>query len=271
MKKRLTHMGTNLYYTDAGMGAAILLLHGFGEAGDIWDVQAGFLADQFRVIVPDLPGSGDSLLPETNKGYLSLEEHAAAILHILDEEEIGTCTLVGHSMGGYIALAFAELHPERLKALGLFHSTAMADTDDKKAHRTRSIAFMEAYGAKAFLREAIPNLYGDGFRRTQEDVVSRHVDQSASSFSVHVLSGYYKAISQRPDRRHILRNFTGPIFMAIGEDDKTIPLQESLSQCSLPRENHMHVWENVAHMGMRESPVATNQALQSFMADVNRN
>jgi pimeloyl-ACP methyl ester carboxylesterase len=271
MKKRLTHMGTNLYYTDAGIGATILLLHGFGEAGDIWDVQAGFLADQFRVIVPDLPGSGDSLLPETEKGYLSLEEHAAAILHILDVEEIGTCTLVGHSMGGYIALAFAELHPERLQALGLFHSTAMADSEEKKVHRNRSIAFMEQYGASPFLREVIPNLYGESYRRAQQDAVSRHVDQSVSAFSVQVLSAYYKAISQRPDRRQILRNFTGPVFMAIGEDDKTIPLQESLSQCSLPRENHMHIWKNVAHMGMRESPVATNLALQSFMADVNRN
>lgn len=264
-------MGTNLHYTDAGKGAVIVLLHGFGESGDIWDVQAGFLADHFRVIVPDLPGSGDSSMPDTDAGYLDLEEHAAAILHILDKEEIGKCTIIGHSMGGYIALAFAESYPERLQALGLFHSTAMADTEEKKAHRARSIAFMEKYGVRSFLREVIPNLYGEAYRRTQEDTVSRHVEQSASSFQVHVLSGYYKAMSQRPDRREILRNFTGPVFMAIGEDDKTIPLQESLSQCNLPRENHMHIWKNVAHMGMRESPAATNQALYSFMADVNRN
>ena len=210
-------------------------------------------------------------MPVTDAGYLSLEEHAAAILHILDKEEIGNCTLVGHSMGGYIALAFAELYPERLQALGLFHSTAMEDSEEKKAHRIRSIAFMEQYGVSPFLREVIPNLYGEAYRRTKEDAVSRHVDQSVSAFSAEVLSAYYKAISQRPDRRQILRNFTGPVFMAIGEDDKTIPLQESVSQCNLPRENHMHIWKNVAHMGMRETPAATNQALYSFMADVNRN
>jgi pimeloyl-ACP methyl ester carboxylesterase len=267
MTKTTDQDGSTLSYRDMGSGDTLMLVHGFGEAGDVWDLQTDSLAGGFRVLVPDLPGSGDSPLPAV--GDFGMEDHARCLLRILDAEGIGTCTLVGHSMGGYIALSFAEQFPERLNAMGLFHSTALADSEEKKAMRLRSIGFMERYGAEAFLREAIPNLYAESFRAAHPDVVAEHVERSRLNLGVRALVSYYRAMMERPDRTDVLKTLGKPVLMVMGEEDKTVNLQDILPQCALPEECHMHVWPGVAHMGMREVPEKALKALSDFMKDVN--
>jgi pimeloyl-ACP methyl ester carboxylesterase len=267
MKKTTDHNGSTLSYRDLGSGDTLMLVHGFGEAGDVWDLQTDALAGGFRVLVPDLPGSGASPLPAA--GDFGMEDHARCLLRILDAEGIGTCTLVGHSMGGYIALSFAERFPDRLKAMGLFHSTALADSEEKKAMRLRSIGFMERYGAEAFLREAIPNLYAETFRVAHPDVVAKHVERSRLNLGVRALVSYYRAMMERPDRTDVLKTLGKPVLMVIGEEDKTVNLQDILPQCALPEECHMHIWPGVAHMGMREVPEKALNALSDFMKDAN--
>lgn len=108
----------------------LVLLHGFAEDSSLWDRQKEYLKDKFRLIIPDLPGSGNT--PLANDSATSMEGLAAAVKARLDAENIQQCILVGHSMGGYVTLAFAELYPYTLKAFGLFHSTSYADTEEKK-------------------------------------------------------------------------------------------------------------------------------------------
>jgi pimeloyl-ACP methyl ester carboxylesterase len=270
MEKQVRFRHSILSYDIRGAGHPLLLLHGFGEDRRIWQLQADALHDHAMLIVPDLPGSGHSGLPSSPNGFLTLEDHAEALLAILDHEGIERCTLIGHSMGGYIALAFAERWPERLQAFGLFHSTAAADSPEKREARARGIDFVRQHGAGRFLAEVIPNLYSDGFKSSHPESVATHIAQS-QAFSVDAVAGYYTAMMQRPDRTSVLQNFAKPVLFIMGEADKTVLLRETLPQAALPKESHVHIFPSVAHMGMRENPSETNTVLRAFLSHVNEN
>jgi pimeloyl-ACP methyl ester carboxylesterase len=270
MTKNINYRGSMLYYEDEGNGSPVILLHGFGESGNIWNQQVDFLKTFFRIIIPDLPGSGASMMPEIGEQFLTMDDYAEAIKIMLEQENIKTCTLIGHSMGGYITMAFAEKYPERLKGFGLFHSTAMADNEEKKAARQKGIAFIESNGPAAFLKEVIPNLYGAEFKEKNPAGLAKHVEESAA-FDATTLISYYRAMMQRPDRKAVLQNFPKPVLFIMGEEDKTVNLQEALSQSHLPRESHVHIWKAVAHMGMREVPDKTNNTLLAYLQHINEN
>lgn len=270
MEKQVRFRHSILTYECYGQGNPLVLLHGFGEDSRIWDLQIAALQDQALLIIPDLPGSGHSGLPATESGFLSLEDHAEALLVILDHEGIDMCTLIGHSMGGYIALAFAERWPERLQALGLFHSTAAADSPEKREARQRGIDFVRLHGAGKFLAEVIPNLYSEEYKATHPKSVATHIAQ-AQAFSINTVVGYYQAMMQRPDRKSVLQNFAKPVLFIMGEADKTVLLRETLPQSALPKESHVHIFPSVAHMGMREHPSETNTVLRAFLSHVNEN
>jgi pimeloyl-ACP methyl ester carboxylesterase len=270
MIKSIIYRGSMFYYGDKGTGMPVILLHGFGESSAIWDTQVNFLKAYFRIITPDLPGSGSSPMPDVGDHYLTMEDYAEDILNILDKENIQQCTLVGHSMGGYITLAFAEKYPNRLYGFGLFHSTAMPDNTDKKAAREKGIAFIQSHGPAAFLEEVIPNLYGASYKESNPLELASHVEESRA-FSASTLISYYRSMMQRPERKAVLENFPKPVLFIMGEEDKTVNLQESLSQSHLPCESHVHIWKAVAHMGMREAPEKSNATLLAYLQHLNEN
>jgi pimeloyl-ACP methyl ester carboxylesterase len=140
MQKVFTHQDLVISYTDVGVGNVVVLLHGFGEDGNIWKQQVAYLAQQFRVIVPDIPGSGNS--PLLKKQDVSIEDYAHCIHQLIADilpDDNNKITLLGHSMGGYITLSYAKLFPQKLNAFGLIHSTAFADSEEKKQVRLRGI------------------------------------------------------------------------------------------------------------------------------------
>src|SRR5688572_7259971 len=151
-----------LHYEVIGKGPAVLLVHGFGEDSTVWRKQKEAIPG-FQLILPDLPGSGSSEMIND----MSMEGLAESLLAILDQEKIEQCILIGHSMGGYVALAFAEKYANRLKGLGLFHSTAYADSEAKIETRRKGIQFIQEHGALAFLRTSTPNLFSPGSKTTQ--------------------------------------------------------------------------------------------------------
>src|SRR5690348_5403533 len=131
MEKQFNYQNSLISYSVEGEGKAVVLLHGFAEDRRIWNNQAAFLKNQFKLIIPDLPGSGKSGLL-TYKTSISVDNYADCIHALLKEEQIEQCILLGHSMGGYITLAFAEKFAYLLKAFGFVHSTAFADSEEKK-------------------------------------------------------------------------------------------------------------------------------------------
>lgn len=257
-----TFQGTEINYALHGPNGApvIMLVHGFGEDGSIWQNQLPVL-EPYRVIIPDLPGSGGSAY---NEQAMDINEMARLLQHIAVKEQVSRFGLFGHSMGGYIALAYAEQYGERLAALGLVHSTAYADSDEKKATRRKSIAFIQEHGAEKFLAQTIPNLFSKKFVEMQGNVVAEQVKKGAM-FAVETLVGYYEAMIRRPNRVNVLKNAVIPVFFAAGVYDEAVPFQHSLEQAHLPDISYIHVLENTAHMGMLEEKVELNKAIAVFL------
>ena len=163
--KNINWQGASIQYQVTGQGKTVVLLHGFGEDSTVWQPQIEFLQQYFRLIIPDIPGSGQSqFVPNAN-----IETYADILKEIIiielknlfpsGEGWDGAFSLIGHSMGGYITLAFAEKYPEYLNSFGLFHSSAFADTGEKKETRRKAIGFIQSKGGYAFLKTSIPGLF----------------------------------------------------------------------------------------------------------------
>ncbi len=257
-------------YRVSGTGHPVMLLHGFGEDGSIWDTQVAALMDDFRIYVPDLPGTGLSEKAlEVHKEW-TMEKFAAVVQAIATQEHLNTFTLLGHSMGGYITLAFAELYPTLLNGFGLISSSAFADNEEKLAARKKGIEFINSQGAAKFLDQMVPNLYGDHFKSVHPEEITKHVE-AVKSFSAASLTSYYSAMMMRPDRTHILKDAQKPVLFIIGAEDKTVNLSDSLAQCHLPRESHVTKLDLSAHMGMREEAQKTTTAMKDFLRRLNEN
>lgn len=258
---------SNIFYRRIGKGKRVMLLHGFAEDGSIWNNQIAFLKNHFRLLIPDIPGSGRSELIRDG----NIATYAEVIKAILadDFQQQGNegseeITIIGHSMGGYIALAFAEKYPEHLAAFGLFHSTAYADNEEKKLTRAKAIHFIKDKGSYPFLQTSIPGLFSQAFAEGHSAVLNELVNQ-AKNFSPLALIQYYEAMIQRPDRTSVLKKFPKAILFIIGEKDNVIPLQSSLEQCYLPAQAHIHILAKSAHMGMLEEKEKVNEILYHFL------
>lgn len=254
--KTITYQSSKIFYRTIGKGRLVVLIHGFAEDGDIWKNQIEFLKDHFRLIIPDLPGSGKSELIDD----MSIEGMAEVIKAILLNENIESCRMAGHSMGGYITLAFAEKYPDLLSSFALVHSSAFADSEEKKANRLKSIEFIRKNGAFEFLKATIADLFTETWSSNNKEPVEQQIEKS-KSFTDEAIIQYYQAMINRPDRTHVLKNFSNPILFIIGEHDKAVPFQQSMQQCYLPNQAHIHILRNSAHMGMLEEANKVNEAL----------
>ena len=246
----------------------MVLIHGFAEDSDVWRYQAAELSKRYKLIIPDLPGSGASGLITD----MSIEGMAEAVKKILDQELPNQSTensiiMIGHSMGGYITLAFAAKYPQMLAGFGLFHSSAFADSDEKKATRRRSIEFMQTHGSGEFIQQSAPNLFAADYRIKNSQVVDRMIARY-SHFETAALVAYYEAMINRPDRTAVLQSFNRPILFIIGKNDKAIPFEDSMKQCHIPLLSVIHNLNEAAHMGMWEEQEKSTRALLSFAAQV---
>jgi pimeloyl-ACP methyl ester carboxylesterase len=263
-EKEIRYKGKRLFYRLQGEGPLVILLHGFGEDGTVWKAQFDIFPNN-KLIIPDLPGSGQSGMIED----MSMEGLAEAVGEIIKTENKAQSQsqgiiLIGHSMGGYITLAYAERYPDDLAAFGLFHSTAYADTEEKKEIRRKGIAFTEKYGAFEFLKTAIPNMYGPATLEASPQLIERHI-QSLQQFSKAALIAYYESMIRRPDRTHVLRQNKIPVLFVLGKHDAAVPLQDGLQQSHLPGVSHVHILEDSGHMGMCEEVDKSNQLLREFV------
>lgn len=155
--KQTSYKNISISFSDQGKGTAIVLLHGFLENHKMWKNLAPALAEKHRVICIDLLGHGktDSL------GYIhTMEEMADAVHHVIHELKLRKIVLIGHSMGGYVALSFANLYPETVKGLVLMNSTAKADSDERRANRDRAILAVKRNYITA-ISMSIANLFSE--------------------------------------------------------------------------------------------------------------
>lgn len=250
-----------IHYRLVGKGKPVVLIHGFGEDGNVWNDFVAGLQDNYKFIIPDLPGSGKSEMFVGEN--ISIEDYADVIKEILDLENLVKTTMIGHSMGGYITLAFAEKYSSLLNGFGLFHSSAFADDDSKIQTRRKTITFIQKNGAYKYLETAIPNLFAD----RQHPSINKMI-KNGKNFTGEALIQYLHAMINRPDRTQILKSFTKPVLFIIGGNDTAIPLQVSLQQCHLPLISQVHILQNAAHMGMLEEKDKSQHIVSSFLQNI---
>lgn len=251
-----------IHYTIAGNGPALVLLHGFGENGKVFSNQLEFLKNDYQVIIPDLPGSGQS---EKLDGEVKLEDFADIIFAIMAKETpVEKFNLFGHSMGGYITMAFVEKYAERLQTFGLIHSSAFADTPEKVETRKKAIEFIKNNGGNTFLKTIIPDLFSEESKISNPEYIDELLELTAE-ITDETLIQYYQAMIKRPDRSVYLKQGTLPVLFIIGEYDNVIPLPVSLKQCHLPPISSVHILEHSGHLGMWEEADKTNFSLKNFL------
>ena len=258
--KNISYQNTHISYSVYGNGKPVMLVHGFAEDSSIFDFQVNFLKENYLVIVPDLPGIGKSGM--LKKANVQLTDYADILRAIIDGEKIDKFTLIGHSMGGYIMLAYAEKYAETLNGFGLLHSSAYADDEAKIAIRKKAILFIEQNGTAAFLKTAIPNLFYNP-EKSIDDI--KNLIEKGNSFPPEVLIQQNNAMIARPDTTSILKTFPLPILFIMGEHDKAVPFAHSLQQSHLPQISYVHILRLTAHMGMLEEPVLVNNFLAEFL------
>ncbi len=255
---------TALHICDSERGErCVVLLHGYLESLFVWDDFIPLIYKRVRVVTIDLPGHGISVV---NGSVHTMEYLADTVAAALDTLGIDRCTVVGHSMGGYVALALCERHPERLDGLVLLSSTPWADSDEKREMRRREIALVQA-GKKEALAQVAPEAgFAPGNRRRMHDQIEELVEQvylTEEEGIVALLNG----MIDRPDRSEMMRQSKVPQLLILGCEDGYIP-RERAEQLAAEQPQARVVWlEHSGHMGFQEEPEAVAAALLDFLGN----
>jgi len=249
---------SRIHFFEKGQGKPLILIHGFCETGEMWQDITKSLSSFYRVICPDLPGVGNSKLTGET---ISLEEIAVLLEEWMDEHNIQNPIVIGHSLGGYVTLALAELMGQKIKAIGLFHSTAFSDTEEKKGIRDRTILFLQKYGVDNFVTSFIPPLFPESRREELRLRIQVAIEQ-AKNCSLEGLVALTKAMKNRKNRFEVLHNFSGPTLFIAGDLDTAVPLEASRAH----KEAVTHYVElaNTGHVGMIERKPETIEILREF-------
>jgi pimeloyl-ACP methyl ester carboxylesterase len=223
--KNLNYKNINIAYSDTGKGTAIVLLHGFLESAVMWDFFVVEYSKKYRVITIDLLGHGQTEC----LGYVhTMEDMADAVHAVLHELRIRKAIFMGHSMGGYVALAFAELYPDMIKSIVLQNSTSRADSDERKKNRDRAIkAVKQNY--TAFVRMSIANLFSEENRdRLANDIEA--LREQAVKTPLQGIVAALEGMKVRNDREVILHFSPYPIMLVLGRHDQSLIYSEHADQ-----------------------------------------
>lgn len=246
-----------IHYREQGGGPTLILIHGFPMNQQVWNDFAEKLSVNFRVVTLDLPGFGKSrALPDS----FSIKDVASVILQWIRERKYARPVIAGHSLGGYVALALADLDIEIASGICLFHSTALADSKEKRLSRDKVVEFVAKQGVHAFTSNFIAQLYAD----PQHSSITR-VKNIAVQSSKGAVTGYTKAMKDRPDSTDLLRRFPRPILFLAGEKDAGIPAATIRQQAALCSDAEVVILPEVAHMGMFESEGVCVKKMTNFI------
>ena len=252
MLKKLTHAGIDLAYDRRGSGTPLVLIHGYPLDHSIWDEVAGLLENDFDLIIPDVRGFGESTTVDESYTMTDLAGDMAAILDSLGLEK---AAFAGHSMGGYVALAFAKAFPDRISGLSLLASQAAGDVPDRKEGRYKTAAEVAEKGvqlvADAMTDKLSPNQH-------VRDIIRPLIGKQ----SVAGVTGTLKAMAEREDLSSFLALFTHPLVLVHGTADELIPPDRAREIKALVPSAHLVELAGAGHMPMMEQPEQTAEVLK---------
>ena len=225
MNKTTNFKNTTISYTDQGKGTAVVLLHGFLENKLMWKAFIPELSKRNRVIAIDLLGHGATEC----LGYIhTMEDQADMVQSVLQELKIRKTVLIGHSMGGYIGLAFAELYAENVKGIMLLNSTSKADSEERKINRDRAIVAVKQNYSN-FIRMSIANLFSESNRERLTEVIEQ-VKIEALKTPLQGIVASLEGMKIRKDREIILHFASYPIQLVLGKKDGVLIYEDNLDQ-----------------------------------------
>lgn len=255
---RISFENSSIYYDIKGSGKTVLLLHGFLESSTMWDDYSVQLSSIYQIIRIDLPGHGQSENTEVH----SMDKMAEAVHYILTALNIKSISVIGHSMGGYVALALAEKYPKPIKSIMLFFSSAAADTTEKRENRDRLKAIV-AKDKEGFMRHAIPMLFTKVTRESFASEIELLI-KDAQELSTEGIAKTLEGLKTRPDRQSLLAmNF--PVSFVSGKLDEAITLDSLKQQHSAKGVKNVWLTEN-GHMGHIEDQDFCFAAIHDFLA-----
>ncbi len=269
LKKHLYNYGIDeLAYFDEGKGRqTILLIHGFGEDHGVWKNQIEFLSAHYRIIAPNLPGVHCKPLAIHHSQAPSIRMYVEVLHELMHHLGIEQYFIVGHSMGGYIGLSFADYYINHVQGLLLLHSTTYEDNEAKKMSRMKVAEFIQEWGVSKYLETATPNLFGDAFKKTNPETIQDVIDGGLGT-SQEAMIQYVFAMRNRKAMTHLLQQSNMPVWMIAGIADLAVTIQDSLEQIKLLPSSNSLVLENVGHMGMFEATDQVNEFIHQCIQSV---
>ena len=257
----LDYKNAAIFYTDSGKGPAVVLIHGFLENTTMWNVIIPELSKRNRVIAIDLLGHGKS----DCIGYThSMELFAETLEAVLKKVRIRKCVLVGHSLGGYVALAFAEKHPKRVKGLCLMNSTSNEDTADRKLLRTRANKMVHKNFSN-LVRMSFTNLFSEESRIVFKDQMKNALSEAMQTPIQGYIAGQ-EGMKLRPNRNHVLAENSFKKLIIMGKKDAVLDYKTSLEE--VEKTNSKHVALPQGHMSHIENLEELILILKDFLKSI---
>lgn len=255
----VTISGAKLFYRDEGEGDVLLLIHAFPLNSTMWDAQINAFAARARVIAPDLPGFGQSILGSGDK---SLDRYADTLAALLDHLGVARATVVGLSMGGYVAFALLRRHAERVAGLVLADTKAGADSEEAMAKRAENAQIVLEHGQDALAKWVLPTLLSpDAPAETIE-----HVRGMVRANSREGIAAALRAMAARPDSASMLTSIQVPTAVIVGERDTVTPPDEARKLNQGIGGSTLTVIPGAGHLSNIEQPAAFNAAVAAFLA-----
>jgi 3-oxoadipate enol-lactonase len=244
---------------DAGHGLPLVFLHGFPLSRGAWQKQIDAFRSSYRVIAPDLRGFGDS---DTQPGPTSMAQYATDVHALLAQLTTGPVVLIGHSMGGYVALAFARQFPDMLRGLVLVSTKAGQDTAEGAAGRRATAEKVRAEGVRVVVEAMAPKMIAAG---NQDARMAEHVRGFMASSTPAGVIGALLGMAERPDATALLAQIVVPTMVITGADDTLIPPAESEQLAQAIRGAQLNVIPHAGHLVAFEQPDEFNRVLKEWL------
>ena len=238
----------------------LVLIHGYPLDRSMWYGVIAALGSGVRVIAPDLRGFGKAAPAE---GEPEIEAMAEDVLQLLMAEKIERAVIAGMSMGGYVALALADMDSSRVGGLALVNSQVYADTDETRASRREMIKIIRAEGPGAAAQAAIPKLFAPA--RASDPDFQRFAIEGADKAGVGGLTWALEAMARRPDRSLVIADAEYPVLILHSTEDRFIPLEKAQQMATLNPEAHLKVINGAGHCAAIEAPDEVASTLRKFL------
>ncbi|MCR4659996.1 MAG: alpha/beta fold hydrolase [Bacteroidales bacterium] len=260
--RTLQFEGKTIHYRDEGREnpRTLVLLHGFMQNLDVWSAYTLWYMRSMRVVCIDLPGHG---LSATYGEVHTMDFMARAVRAVLADAGVEQCVMAGHSMGGYVALAFAENYPFLLRGLALLNSHALADSPDKRQSR-REACEQVCMNRAGYIVGYIPPLFDESRRSSYSQEIKDLQDQCLEMSAESIVAAQ-AGMAQRPSRMRVLEQLEVPVLFVFGKGDTRIPLELGVSQALVPHHAEIMVLDKVGHMSFMEERDYVRPRLQNFV------